>query len=479
VGLPARSQLDFNVERYTNLATQASVIAGFSFESLVELEVPEGTHWALAGCYFIFGSAAMALALYCLVVASFACVFGHRLALQGPHGSLEIAVSIMIAHRTHIFAVGGCSLFCLVMAAVLMSWIKMGAAAGVVTLIFLIFAAATFHRMVHMAAVFEIKDIDLVTGAVRIADPGSTGVGVDLARLNPGSRKVAPRGVGAAPTAPPGQRYQPLLDEEEVPAARQTVSGGGGGGGPFASMRGFFGGAASSAAAASLSLSAAQVAASDGTMTDAGSVAPSVRTQCGPSVFDSNAASAAVWHVRVVPQLGPPSAPRTAPEGRGAALRLHEERPIRSDPRVRTAVWRRPGARPRQSSPTEPLLTPQRFRFFAFAFGPPSPSTGGGARARGPPLQEGRGERREQHVPAALLRAQGASTPPSLHPSANDAPFGCLYSSPVLLCCSRTPSSSTTRRGRTTAPAAAPPTSRSQSRCTGAPRLPVPRCRLS
>ena len=123
LGLRQR-ELEFNVERYTNLATQASVIAGFSFESLVELEVPEGTHWALAGMYFIFGSMAMALALYCLVVASFACVFGHRLALQGPHGSLEIAVSILIAHRQHIFSVGGLSLFCLVMAAVLMSWIK-------------------------------------------------------------------------------------------------------------------------------------------------------------------------------------------------------------------------------------------------------------------------------------------------------------------------------------------------------------------
>ena len=208
------------MERYTNLATQASVIAGFSFESLVELEVPEGTHWALAGMYFIFGSMAMALALYCLVVASFACVFGHRLALQGPHGSLEIAVSILIAHRQHIFSVGGLSLACLVMAAVLMSWIKMGAAAGVVTLIFLIFAAATFHRMVHMARVFEIKDIDLVTGAVRIADPSSRGAGVDLARLNPGSRKVAP--AMAAPPQPKQDRYQPLMDEEEVPKKKRS-----------------------------------------------------------------------------------------------------------------------------------------------------------------------------------------------------------------------------------------------------------------
>ena len=57
LGLRQR-ELEFNVERYTNLATQASVIAGFSFESLVELEVPEGTHWLLSSVYFVFGSSA-------------------------------------------------------------------------------------------------------------------------------------------------------------------------------------------------------------------------------------------------------------------------------------------------------------------------------------------------------------------------------------------------------------------------------------
>lgn len=64
-----QKELEFNVERFTNLATQASVIAGFSFESLVELEVPEDTHWLLSSTYFVFGSAAMAMSLYCLVVS--------------------------------------------------------------------------------------------------------------------------------------------------------------------------------------------------------------------------------------------------------------------------------------------------------------------------------------------------------------------------------------------------------------------------
>ena len=141
-----QKELEFNVERFTNLATQASVIAGFSFESLVELEVPEDTHWLLSSTYFVFGSAAMAMSLYCLVVSSFACVFGHRLALQGPHGSLEKAVTIMVSHRLHIFAVAGASLLCLVLAAVLMAWIKMGPAAGVVSAIFLAFGGAVSRR---------------------------------------------------------------------------------------------------------------------------------------------------------------------------------------------------------------------------------------------------------------------------------------------------------------------------------------------
>lgn len=78
-------ELEFNVERFTTLATQASVVAGFSFESLVELEVPEGTHWMLSSAYFIAGSSAMALSLYVLCITSFACVYGHRLALQVNH----------------------------------------------------------------------------------------------------------------------------------------------------------------------------------------------------------------------------------------------------------------------------------------------------------------------------------------------------------------------------------------------------------
>lgn len=181
-------ELEFHVERYTNLATQASVVAGFSFESLVELEVPEGTHPLLSACYFTCGASAMALALYVLCVASFACVFGHRLALQGPHGSLERAVHILIDHRVHIFTMAALSLVFLVGAAVLMAWIKMGAAASLVSMIFFFFAWAVYKRMRAMFEIFHIPEDKLVTGATRVHDPSSSGAVVDLSRLNPASR---------------------------------------------------------------------------------------------------------------------------------------------------------------------------------------------------------------------------------------------------------------------------------------------------
>ena len=230
LGLRQR-ELEFNVERYTNLATQASVIAGFSFESLVELEVPEGTHWLLSSVYFVFGSSAMALSLYVLCVASFGVVFGHRLALQGPHGSLERAVTILISHRLHLFSVAGLALACLVLAAVCMSWIKMGAAAAVVSGIFVAFFVAVAWRLRLMAVLFDIPLQQLVTGAVTVAPPNQPAhAGLDLSHLNPGARAAAASSSSGAAGGAAGLRYQEFLDEEERIDGAGGAGGAGGGG---------------------------------------------------------------------------------------------------------------------------------------------------------------------------------------------------------------------------------------------------------
>jgi len=210
-----QKELDFNVERYTNLATQASVVAGFSFESLVELEVPEDTHWLLSSAYFVFGSAAMAISLYCLCIASFACVFSHRLALQGPHGSLERAVEILVDNRVHLFSMAGIALMCLVLTAVLMAWIKMGYAAFVVSIIFVLFAYAVIYRMNALFHLFNIEEGEVVTGAVHVNNAASNEA-VDLSKLTAVSRKAnSPAGSSSASSY---MAYQPLTDDEAAAA---------------------------------------------------------------------------------------------------------------------------------------------------------------------------------------------------------------------------------------------------------------------
>ena len=59
----------------------------------------------------------MAFSMYTLCVASFATVYGHRLALQGPTGSVERAVAVMMKSRNSIFVSFALALLCLIIAA--------------------------------------------------------------------------------------------------------------------------------------------------------------------------------------------------------------------------------------------------------------------------------------------------------------------------------------------------------------------------
>ena len=66
-------ELDYYIERYTNLATQASILAGFAFDGLVELEIKEselvkGAEWVVP-VFYTAASCAMAFALYTLCLS--------------------------------------------------------------------------------------------------------------------------------------------------------------------------------------------------------------------------------------------------------------------------------------------------------------------------------------------------------------------------------------------------------------------------
>lgn len=180
-------ELEYYVERYSNLATQASIIAGFSFDGLVELDVDscKDCHHAkwVESLFYASGSCAMAFALYTLCVASFATVYGHRLALQGPTGSVERAVAVMMKSRNSIFVSFAMAMLSLMVAASAMAWVKMGKAAAVVTGIFGSLFLVLLYKHQEMKHSFRIDPARMVRGDVRL-QVGVTDV--DIANLEAG-----------------------------------------------------------------------------------------------------------------------------------------------------------------------------------------------------------------------------------------------------------------------------------------------------
>ena len=121
-----QKELEYYVSRYTNIMTQASIVAGFSFDGMVELDITDGMEDSLKTrhiqwvqtTYFTATAMAMAFALYTVCVSGFATVYGHRLALQGPTGSVERAVAVMMKNRGAIFGTYAASIICLVISAI-------------------------------------------------------------------------------------------------------------------------------------------------------------------------------------------------------------------------------------------------------------------------------------------------------------------------------------------------------------------------
>lgn len=181
-----QKELEYYVERYTNITTQASIVAGFSFDALVELDitqelhdelVEDGNEW-IEVLYYTAASCAMAFALFTVVVSSFATVYGHRLALQGPSGSVERSVAVLMKQRNQIFLAYGISLVCLVVSAISMAWIKMGDAAAGATGVFLLLLVALLYKHTELKRMFAIPKGSMVGGDVRL------GGGMDVSRLN-------------------------------------------------------------------------------------------------------------------------------------------------------------------------------------------------------------------------------------------------------------------------------------------------------
>ena len=214
-------ELEYYIKRYTNIATQCVIIAGFAYDSLVEITISarmQEERPAVCTVYYAASSCTMAFAMYTVYVASFATVFGHRLALQGPIGSVDRAVAVMMMQRTSIFVTFGLAMLSLVASAVTMAWIRMDATGmgeipGVVTGLFGLFLLALLWKNQYMKASFLIPDFDRTQGDVRLNFGAEE---VDASRLEAGSGQGR-RADGAGPSNAPPPPTRPRGGNQGTP----------------------------------------------------------------------------------------------------------------------------------------------------------------------------------------------------------------------------------------------------------------------
>ena len=165
-----REELDFHMQRYTVLITQASLLTGFAFESIVHIDVPPGTNDFWPAMFYCGLSASVMCSLYVVVVASSLVVFGYQLAILGADGdSLALAIEHLRARRFILFSTGGLALLGIVFAGIALAWMKMGPVAAYVTIGFVAFG---FMAFVSVTRIFcAIGRRRLVTGMAQFITP--------------------------------------------------------------------------------------------------------------------------------------------------------------------------------------------------------------------------------------------------------------------------------------------------------------------
>lgn len=247
-----QKELDYYVQRYSNIGTQSIILAGFAFDALVETTIEQkiqDKRPAVVTVFWVSAATTMAFAVFTTYVSFFSTVYGQRLALQGPTGSVEKAVAVMMRQRTSIFVTFGLALTSLVVTAVTMSWLMMdqqGEAVAhetptTVTVIFFLFFLALLWKNQYMKGVFYIPAEFMVQGDVRLnlgrgaaevdcsrleagePDPSTRGAPVARGEAGPSSAGAGPSTMGAPPTTTPVTVFGTLFGAPQYEETRDVT----------------------------------------------------------------------------------------------------------------------------------------------------------------------------------------------------------------------------------------------------------------
>ena len=207
-----QKELEFHIERLTSLSTNTSVLAGFAFSALAMhtmVDYDLHTRPVAAAAFFIFGTLAMALALYTMAGSSCLCVAGHQVALLGSEGdAMRVAVHSIRRRRNLLFGCAFMAMCMLVCMAIANGFVRQScpghsvngtcpsfwlgeAVPWINTFILLIFLLLTFWSM-HGILSGLLDGRDFVTGTTKLYTDGGV---IDLATLQPGQHDSVTAGL--------------------------------------------------------------------------------------------------------------------------------------------------------------------------------------------------------------------------------------------------------------------------------------------
>eukprot|EP00741_Cyanophora_paradoxa_P007412 tig00001128_g7171.t1 len=163
-------ELNFFTSNFSALATQAALLAGFSYTGL-QIDFPDldARMMLLRALYYFISTMSMGLNLLTVCNATFCNMFGPGLALRGPDGSMHRAVDGMNYERNWTFKFFCAGMVSFHISGISLAWLKFQwPEATIVSLALLIFLYAFFHYGKRIHQRFEIPDQLLVTGQVNL-----------------------------------------------------------------------------------------------------------------------------------------------------------------------------------------------------------------------------------------------------------------------------------------------------------------------
>jgi hypothetical protein len=96
-------ELNLYTENFSAMATQASVMAGFTTTCLIEITIPEETSEWAENTLYIFAVISICANLTCVSLSTITTIWGSAQALRGKDGSMDQAVENISRERNRIF----------------------------------------------------------------------------------------------------------------------------------------------------------------------------------------------------------------------------------------------------------------------------------------------------------------------------------------------------------------------------------------